>query len=104
VFSASQEITSCFMAREGSLPYSQVLATCPILSPSPCVASPRNTPPSPREPLGGVVYLRIALSREEASGLVSITLLFFLRRGVVSTSPNPQAGGPPLVGCLRLLI
>ena len=28
----------------------------------------------------------------------------FLRRGVVSTSPNPQAGGPPLVGCPRLLI
>src|SRR5215475_6012554 len=29
---------------------------------------------------------------------------WFLRRGVVSTSPNPQAGGPPLVGCPRLLI
>jgi hypothetical protein len=28
----------------------------------------------------------------------------FLRWGVVSTSPNPQARGPPLVGCLRLLI
>ena len=28
----------------------------------------------------------------------------FLRRGVVSTSPNPQAGGPPLVSCPRLLI
>jgi hypothetical protein len=28
----------------------------------------------------------------------------FLRRGVVSTSPNSQAGGPPLVGCPRLLI
>ena len=28
----------------------------------------------------------------------------FLRGGVVSTSPNPQAGGPPLVGCPRLLI
>ena len=27
-----------------------------------------------------------------------------LQGGVVSTSPNPQAGGPPLVGCLRLLI
>jgi hypothetical protein len=27
-----------------------------------------------------------------------------LRGGVVSTSPNPQAGGPPLVGCPRLLI
>jgi hypothetical protein len=30
--------------------------------------------------------------------------MHFLRRGVVSTSPNPQAGGPPLVGCPRLLI
>ena len=28
----------------------------------------------------------------------------FLRGGVVSASPNPQAGGPPLVGCPRLLI
>jgi len=30
--------------------------------------------------------------------------MFFLEGGVVSTSPNPQAGGPPLVGCPRLLI
>jgi hypothetical protein len=28
----------------------------------------------------------------------------FLRRGVVSTSPKPQFGGPPLVDCPRLLI
>ena len=28
----------------------------------------------------------------------------FLRRGAVSTSPKPQAGGPPLVGFPRLLI
>ena len=28
----------------------------------------------------------------------------FSRGGVVSASPNPQAGGPPLVGCPRLLI
>jgi hypothetical protein len=28
----------------------------------------------------------------------------FLRRGVVKISPNPQAGGQPLVGCPRLLI
>jgi len=28
----------------------------------------------------------------------------FLRRGVVSTSPYPQARGPPLVGSPRLLI
>ena len=31
-------------------------------------------------------------------------MITLLRRGVVSTSPNPQAGGPPLVGCPRLLI
>jgi hypothetical protein len=30
--------------------------------------------------------------------------LIFLRRGVVSPTPNPQAGGQPLVGCPRLLI
>jgi hypothetical protein len=29
---------------------------------------------------------------------------FVLPRGIVSSSPNPQAGGPPLVGCPRLLI
>ena len=29
---------------------------------------------------------------------------YALSWGVVSTSPNPQAGGQPLVGCLRLLI
>jgi len=27
-----------------------------------------------------------------------------LQGGVVSTSPNPQAGWPPLIGCSRLLI
>ena len=26
-------------------------------------------------------------------------MVMFLRWGVVSTSPNPQAGGPPIVGC-----
>jgi hypothetical protein len=31
-------------------------------------------------------------------------IINFLRWGVVSTSPNPQAGGQPLVGCPRLLI
>jgi hypothetical protein len=29
---------------------------------------------------------------------------FFLRCGVVSPTPNPQAGGPPLVFCPRLII
>jgi len=31
-------------------------------------------------------------------------MICFLRWGVVSTSPNPRAGGPPLVSCPRLLI
>jgi hypothetical protein len=30
--------------------------------------------------------------------------LIFLRRGVVRPTPNPQAGGPPLVRCPRLLV
>jgi len=35
---------------------------------------------------------------------VSVSYIIFLWGEVVSTSPNPQAGGPPLVGCPRLLI
>jgi len=31
-------------------------------------------------------------------------MVMVLGWGVVSTSPNPQAKRPPLVGCLRLLI
>jgi hypothetical protein len=31
-------------------------------------------------------------------------IVTFLRWGVISTSPKPQAGGPPLVRCRRLLI
>jgi len=31
-------------------------------------------------------------------------MINFLRRGVVSTSPNTQIGGPPFVDCPRLLI
>ena len=31
-------------------------------------------------------------------------MTLFLGQGVVSISPNPQAGGPSLVGCPRLLI
>ena len=64
--------------------------------------SSRNTPPG--DPSGGVVYLRIVLSPEEASRLPGISKHGFSRGGVVSTSANPQAGGPPLVGCPRLLI
>jgi hypothetical protein len=66
-------------------------------------ASPRNTSP-PGDPSGGVVHLRNVLSPEEASWMRVFLIMNDLQGGVVSTSPNPQAGGPPLVGCPRLLI
>ena len=50
----------------------------------------------PGEPSGRVVYLRIVLSPEEASCLEVFLNMSVLHGGVVSTSPNPQAGGPPL--------
>ena len=65
-------------------------------------ASPRNTPP--RISGGGVVYLRIVLSPQEASCMWVFLNMNVLQGGVVSTSPNPQAGGPPIVGCPWLLI
>ena len=49
------------------------------------------------------------LGRTKVSVQVLGTCLWFvtkpvLWRGIVNTSPNLQAGGPPLVGCPRLLI
>jgi hypothetical protein len=44
------------------------------------------------------------LSQRKHLNLWVILNIFFLRRGVFSTSPNPQVGGPLLVGCPRLLI
>ena len=48
--------------------------------------------------------LRIVLSPEQASRMWVFLNISVLQGGVVSTSPNPQAGGPPLVGFPRLLI
>ena len=45
------------------------------------------------------------MDRSRSDARVYVSYLYqFLWWGVVSTSPNPQPGGPPLVGCLRLLI
>jgi len=53
----------------------------------------------PGDPSGGVVYFRIVLSPEEASSWLQVFLnMNVLHGGVVSTSPNTQAGGPSLVG------
>ena len=95
------------MEPEGSLPYSQASATCPYPGPTlPCVFCamlPLETLPH-GEPSGGVVYLRIVLSPEQASRLWLFLNISVLQGRVVSSSPNPPAGGPPLVGCPRLLI
>jgi hypothetical protein len=44
------------------------------------------------------------LSPEESSRMWVFLNRNVLQGGVVSTSPNPQAGGPPVVDCPRLLI
>ena len=49
-------------------------------------------------------YCKLRMSRSEAFFVNDSKHDTFLGRGVVSTSPNPQARGPPLVGCPRLLI
>ena len=48
-----------------------------------------------------LAYQRISPAR--GTSILFLTRSVF-RRGVVSTSPNPEAGGPPLVGCPQLLI
>jgi hypothetical protein len=48
VFAASQEIPRIFMEPEGSLPYSQVFATCPYPEPTP--SSPHHQPQLSEDP------------------------------------------------------
>ena len=57
----------------------------------------------PYKTTGKIVVLYI-LSPEQASCLQVFLNMNVLQGGVVSTSPNPQAGGPPLVRYPRLLI
>ena len=64
---------------------------------------PLETLPS-GDPSGGDDYLWNVLPPEESSRMWVFLNMNVLQEGVVSTSPNPQAGGPPLVGYPRLLI
>jgi hypothetical protein len=88
------------MEPESSLPYSQVPATCPYLLRD---TPPRNTPPPRRSEWGSSLPPDCFVSRGSTSPCENFLTWFFTGR-VVSTSPNPQAGGPTLVGCPRLLI
>ena len=67
------------------------------------VMPPLETLP-PGDPSGGVFYLQTVLCPEEAPRPWVCLNSIFSWGGVVSTLPNPQAGGPPLFGCPRLLI
>ena len=49
-------------------------------------------------------HLCLGLLRVLSFRLCEHFVTTFIRWGIVSTSPNPQAGGTPLVGCPRLLI
>ena len=49
-------------------------------------------------------YSKLRMSRSEAFFVNDSKHDTSLQRGVVSTSPNPQDGGQPLVGCPRLFI
>jgi hypothetical protein len=84
------------MEPEGSLPHSQDPATCPYSEPD--QPSPKSHVPF----LFLMLYQRISPTPKQLwmYGIMAI----FLRWRVLSTSPNPQAGWPPLVGCPRPLI
>ena len=90
------------MKPEGSLPHSQVPATCPYHEPA--RSSPHTHISLPED----LSLFRLNQGSVQAPRLTlwvfRNVMLFFLRRGVLSTSPNPQAGGPLLVGCPRLII
>ena len=103
-FAVSQEIPAFYGTRRFITALTSVRhLSLSWASPTFCVMLPLETLP-PGYPSGVLVYLRIVLSPEEASRLWMFLNTTVLQGGVVSTSPNPQAGGPPLVGCPRLLI
>ena len=89
------------METEGSLPHSQVPATCP--NPEPARSSPY--PPS-HFPMSIFRWLGCAETSVQVGGFVCeyFATGYVLTGGVVSTSPKPQAGGPPLAGCPQLFI
>ena len=105
------------MEPESSSAYSQAPATCPYPEPTLHVpnkislfrfllhdASPRNTPPSPEIRVGEYFTSGLFCLQSKHLAYEYFKTVYFSRGGVVSASPNPQAGGPPLVGCPRLLI
>ena len=57
--------------------------------------SPRNTPPSHGNQSGGVVYLRIVLSPEQAPRMWVFLNKVFYREGLLAPLPTPKPEGHP---------
>jgi hypothetical protein len=91
-FSARQEIPRILWKPEDSLPHSQVPATCSY-------PEPARSNPYPHILLSS--FFR-CLSHTRLSA--QVRGFSFLGWGVVSTSPNSQAGGTSIVGCPQLFI
>ena len=69
--------------------------------------SPRNTPHLPGDPSGGVVYLRIVLSLEQASRMWVFLNKVFYREGLLAPRPTPKLEDHPssaVRDCFTLLI
>ena len=84
-----------FTEPEGSLPHSQASATC--LYPGPAQSSPYTHIPPPGEQTlppgdlnGGVVYLQIVLSPEQASRMWVFLNKVFYREGLLAPRPTPK--------------
>jgi hypothetical protein len=113
------------MELESSSPYPQVAATCPYPEPTPsslhhllqlpedlaicsyffygCVILPLETLPPPGDPNGGVVYLRIVFSSEEASLHGYFLTYVFYGKGLLAPRPTPKLEDHPtsaVRGCL----
>jgi hypothetical protein len=69
-----------------------------------CAILPLETLPPWRSEWGSSLPPDCFVSRGSILTYEYYLTWIFSQGGVVSTSPNPQAGGPPLVGCPQLLI
>jgi hypothetical protein len=87
------------MEPEGSLPHSQVPATYPYPEPAQC-----NPPTSHSLKIQCLGRTKVLVQVQGFASEYFLTNIKFPRWGVVSSSPNPEAGGPHLVGWPRLFI